>query len=236
MTTWLERFTQALAVLCGGKQPPAEAIRDWDDPGMDSHALQSWAISNAWMEWAQGVAIIDAARLLADQPAEGEGHEESPHPAGAGVALPAQPSDEQVTAALRAACLYDTSESRKDMRKALMAAAGVTVAPSHICPECSTGYAKQQECDWCPKVQTVDAPCLTCAANHHCPTHNPAPAGVAPSQAPSLYQQIMNLPDGIQPNAPDDTFMRGFRFGHRAARHAAAELVASRAAQEGQRG
>jgi hypothetical protein len=38
-----------------------------------------------------------------------------------GSALPAQPTDEQITAALRAACLHDTPESRKDMRKALIA-------------------------------------------------------------------------------------------------------------------
>lgn len=36
-----------------------------------------------------------------------------------------EPSEEQIAAALRAACLHDTRESRKDMRKALMAAAAL---------------------------------------------------------------------------------------------------------------
>lgn len=41
------------------------------------------------------------------------------------VALPQEPSEEQITAALRAACLHDTRDSRKDMRKALIAAAAL---------------------------------------------------------------------------------------------------------------
>lgn len=49
------------------------------------------------------------------------------HEAGAdatpAMALPTEPSEEQITAALRAACLHDTRESHKDMRKALIAAA-----------------------------------------------------------------------------------------------------------------
>jgi hypothetical protein len=44
---------------------------------------------------------------------------------------------------------------------------------------------------------------------------------------PTLHQQIMNLPDRIEPDAKDDSFIRGYRFGHRDARHAAAELVAA---------
>lgn len=42
-----------------------------------------------------------------------------------------------------------------------------------------------------------------------------------------LPEQIRSLSDGIQPDAPDDSFMRGYRFGHRDARHAAAELAAA---------
>jgi hypothetical protein len=49
-----------------------------------------------------------------------------------GVAIPDEPSEEQVTAALRAACLHDTSESRKDMRKALVAAAGVAASDKPV--------------------------------------------------------------------------------------------------------
>ena len=41
-------------------------------------------------------------------------------------AAPAEPTDAQITAALKAACLHDTRESRKDMRKALMAAGAVS--------------------------------------------------------------------------------------------------------------
>jgi hypothetical protein len=46
-----------------------------------------------------------------------------------GLTFPDEPSEEHVTAALRAACFHDTRESRKDMRNALIAAAGVPEAP-----------------------------------------------------------------------------------------------------------
>jgi hypothetical protein len=42
-----------------------------------------------------------------------------------GVPTAFEPSEAQITAALAAACLHDTQESRKDMRKALIAASGV---------------------------------------------------------------------------------------------------------------
>jgi hypothetical protein len=41
----------------------------------------------------------------------------------------------------------------------------------------------------------------------------------------SLHDQIMNLPDRVAPEGESDAFCRGFKFGHKAARHAAAELA-----------
>jgi hypothetical protein len=72
MMTWNQRFAQALAVLCGGNEPPQDALEDWLDQAKDSFALQEWAVEHAVLSWAQGIAVIDAASILADQPVEGE--------------------------------------------------------------------------------------------------------------------------------------------------------------------
>jgi hypothetical protein len=43
----------------------------------------------------------------------------------------------------------------------------------------------------------------------------------------SLHRQIMNLPDNVDAGAESDAFCRGYKYGHRDARHAAAELTLS---------
>jgi len=43
----------------------------------------------------------------------------------------------------------------------------------------------------------------------------------------ALPAQIMNLPDKVGPEGAEDSFCRGYKFGHRDARHAAAELVSA---------
>lgn len=72
-TSHVDRFSQALTLLCG-KTPPADAIEAWLTPGSDDARLQEFAIENG-PAWVQGIAVIDAAHLLASMPTEGVDHE-----------------------------------------------------------------------------------------------------------------------------------------------------------------
>lgn len=72
-TTFVKRFGDAMELLCSGKRPPDSMIRDWFDRGMDSFELQEWGVANG-PDWAQGIAMIDAATTLAKSPQEGVGH------------------------------------------------------------------------------------------------------------------------------------------------------------------
>lgn len=75
-TTYLSRFADAMETLCNGNRPTSEMIITWfADP--DSFELQEFAMEHG-PSWAQGIAVIDAATILADQPCEGEGHEPAP--------------------------------------------------------------------------------------------------------------------------------------------------------------
>jgi hypothetical protein len=79
-TTYAERFAHAVAVLCGA-QPPADMVAEWianiDVNG--EHRLQSWVLSQAATpSWAQGIVVLDAAHVLANDPEEGVGHEDRP--------------------------------------------------------------------------------------------------------------------------------------------------------------
>ena len=81
-TTWMERFMDALQMLCNGKTPPLHLCEKWvhhyESGNPDEETLQHWVISNRGGRWAQGIVTIDAATLLADEPAEGEDHEGIP--------------------------------------------------------------------------------------------------------------------------------------------------------------
>ena len=72
-TTWDKRFRDALTVLCG-EPPPEGAVEAWYEPGCDSMDLQNWASEKIRMPWAQGIVVIDAAQMLANDPAEGGMH------------------------------------------------------------------------------------------------------------------------------------------------------------------
>lgn len=76
-TTHLQRFGDALAMLCAGHRPSDEMMAAWLDIAQDDHRLQEFAIEHG-PSWAQGIGVIDAARVLADQPEEDAGHEEAP--------------------------------------------------------------------------------------------------------------------------------------------------------------
>jgi hypothetical protein len=67
---YIERFGDAIQLLCNGNRPSNKMLMDWLD--CDDHTLQDFACSNG-PEWAQGIVLIDAARLLAEIPIEGSG-------------------------------------------------------------------------------------------------------------------------------------------------------------------
>lgn len=69
-TTYIEGFGDAMALLCG-KRPPDDMLAGWL---ADDERLQQFACAHG-PAWAQGIAVIDAARILAGQPVEGERHE-----------------------------------------------------------------------------------------------------------------------------------------------------------------
>lgn len=67
-TRWVDRFADAVARLCGGRRPPPDSmIEKWFTEGDEK--LQHLT-AEFGPEWAQGIVIIDAARLLADTPTE----------------------------------------------------------------------------------------------------------------------------------------------------------------------
>lgn len=72
-TTYQQRFTEVVSLLCRAA-PPSDMVEGWLTPDADDHRLQEWAIEYA-PNWSQGIGVLDAAHVMADQPAEGEGHE-----------------------------------------------------------------------------------------------------------------------------------------------------------------
>lgn len=71
-TAYIDRFVDALGLLCRSK-PPKAMCEQWLKG--ENEELQSWAVSNARIYWQMGIGTIEAAQHLADNPEEGEGHE-----------------------------------------------------------------------------------------------------------------------------------------------------------------
>lgn len=69
-TTYLRRFGDAMALLCSGHRPSDAMMSDWLDPTKDSFELQGFAVEHR-PAWAQGITVIEAARVMAEQPTEG---------------------------------------------------------------------------------------------------------------------------------------------------------------------
>lgn len=78
-TTYAQRFADAVALLCR-ESPPADMVAGWIDRASDDHRLQDWACERA-PAWAQGIGLLDAAHVMADQPTEGVDHEPDPQQA-----------------------------------------------------------------------------------------------------------------------------------------------------------
>lgn len=73
-TTYLQRFGDAVMLLCGGVRPADELLSAWLRDGSEDMRLQNFAIEHG-PAWAQGIGLLDAARVMADQPTEGVEHE-----------------------------------------------------------------------------------------------------------------------------------------------------------------
>jgi len=77
-TTFVQRFSDAIALMCGA-EPPAEFVDEWlRNVEVNFVArLQEWVLTQdgtPW--WAQGIVVLDAAYLLAESPEEGGQHED----------------------------------------------------------------------------------------------------------------------------------------------------------------
>lgn len=171
MTTWNERFAAALALLCGGKQPPAQSIVDHFDMSMDSFELQAWAVNNAALPWAQGVAIIDAARTLADQPEEGASHTDEgapPEPycvaCGDGI-VPHNPGICGTCYAIKHAgeavskdAVYHALSPRARLRTSPENVCDVLAAVAHVTGQapCPHGFARV--CEECQPLECAERP------------------------------------------------------------------------------
>ena len=73
-TKYLDRFGDAMALLCSGRRPPDEMLAAWLDTERDDLRLQNFAGEHGPV-WAQAIGVIDAAQMLADLPTEGVDHE-----------------------------------------------------------------------------------------------------------------------------------------------------------------
>lgn len=117
-TDYIERFTEAIALMCS-KKPPKEIVTAWLDKTKDDMRLQEFAIEHG-PAWAQGIAILDAANIMANQPAEGIEHEFLEEP-------PAVAVNEQMLEALKrvsqsTSFWYLDFDDRQDVANAIAAA------------------------------------------------------------------------------------------------------------------
>lgn len=71
-TTHLQRFGDAMELLCAGKRPDDALLKAWT--AGTSEELQIFAAEHG-PAWAQGIGLIDAALMAASQPTEGVEHE-----------------------------------------------------------------------------------------------------------------------------------------------------------------
>jgi hypothetical protein len=68
-TTYHQRLSDAITLLCSGHRPPDELITAWIDGVTDDFKLQAFTCTFG-PHWAQGIAVIEAALHLAEHPTE----------------------------------------------------------------------------------------------------------------------------------------------------------------------
>lgn len=73
-TTVQQRMSDAVTLLCAGKRPPDDMVAGWLDRDAEDGRLQEFAIEHG-PAWCQGIALLDAAQAMVDQPTEGVAHE-----------------------------------------------------------------------------------------------------------------------------------------------------------------
>lgn len=66
--TYQERFSEGVQLLVG-ELPPEQLVIDWLEFKNDD--FQSWVVNCLGDAWPQGIAVLDAAQILADHPKEG---------------------------------------------------------------------------------------------------------------------------------------------------------------------
>lgn len=75
-TTWMQRFVDALTIMCGA-EPPLVYCQEWID-NVDvkgASRLQNWVgMQPTTPSWAQNIVTIEAAHVWADTPVEDEIH------------------------------------------------------------------------------------------------------------------------------------------------------------------
>lgn len=72
-TSYLARFGDVLQLLCRGHRPPDAWMAEWLTNTDDSRLQDFVAVHGP--AWAQGIGLLDAAQVAADQPGEGPAHE-----------------------------------------------------------------------------------------------------------------------------------------------------------------
>ena len=139
-TTFIKRFGDAMQALCNERRPADELMTAWLDNGADDFRLQDFACEHG-LSWAQGIGIIDAAQLLANQPTEGVDHEYRAQPVQPAVPdgmclVPIEPTPEMLKAGghTNSEWLNDNApigESRYALPMAGVYAAMLSAAPDH---------------------------------------------------------------------------------------------------------
>jgi len=106
----------------------AEWIANIDVNG--EHRLQSWVLSQAATpSWAQGIVVLDAAHVLANDPEEGMQHEERP---------PAQPAVQEPVASM--------SDEQDAFEKVFKLPDGITRFDGGYAPTSYSAWSAQQNC------------------------------------------------------------------------------------------
>ena len=72
-TTFSDRFSDAVEILCGAK-PPQKLVTAWLRDEDIYPNLQNWILGQKIPIWAQGIVLLDAAELMASTPVEGVGY------------------------------------------------------------------------------------------------------------------------------------------------------------------
>ena len=123
-TTAQQRMSDAVTLLCAGKRPPDDMVAGWLDRDAEDGRLQEFAIEHG-PAWCQGIALLDAAQAMVDQPTEGVAHE---HAEPQAAPVPARGDLAPVLRELEDACDARAALLTQDAYLLLEAIPGMTAA------------------------------------------------------------------------------------------------------------